>query len=58
MKIGLLYWILWVLWFVFGAWSGYSMEPTTRRNFWGGSILLLVLLFLLGWQVFGFVIEK
>src|SRR5690348_11632195 len=55
MKIGLLFWILVLLCLVFSTWlywpaggnSGVAYGPV------GGSLLLLVLLGLLGWKVFG-----
>jgi hypothetical protein len=58
MSIGFLFWLLMVLWFIFGAyrsWPGGSPDP---RLLAGGSLLEFVLLFLLGWKVFGFVIQS
>jgi hypothetical protein len=56
MSIGLLFWILMLLWLLFGLVLHWS--PTTTGAFgpygvWGHNLLLFVLLFLVGWQVFG-----
>jgi len=56
MTIGMLYWLLWLIWLIFGGWAGYN-QPAERRWLWGGNLLLLILLFLIGWKVFGFVIK-
>lgn len=55
MTIGFIFWLLMILWAVFGVYS----NPPTRENFpaFGGSLLLFILLFLLGWKTFGFVIQ-
>ncbi len=55
MSIGLLFWILMILWLVLGI----IPEPAGVR-YWrvGGTVLLFVLLFLLGWHNFGFVIHN
>lgn len=58
MTIGLLFWVLWVIWAVFGFWTGWSVEPAHRRYALGGNVLLLILFFLLGWKVFGFVVRE
>lgn len=54
MPIGILYWVLFVLGVIFGL----SPEPTGFK-YWrqGGNLLLLILLFLLGWHSFGFVVH-
>jgi len=58
MPIGMLFWMLMILWFVFGLWWNWpsSNEP---RGFGpiGGNLLLFILLFMLGWKVFGFVVQ-
>lgn len=57
MSIGLLFWILMILWFVFG-WV-YQTNPAVFGSYgwFGNSLLLFILLFLLGWHEFGFVIH-
>jgi hypothetical protein len=54
MSIGLLFWILMVIWIVLGI----VPEPTGVR-YWnaGRTVILVVLLFLLGWHNFGFIIH-
>jgi len=52
MPKGLLFWILMILWLVFGLYYGYP-----DRRFLGGTLLIFVLFFLLGWAVFGFVVQ-
>jgi len=53
MNIGILFWMLWVIGLIFGVWStwpgGYRLV--------GGNILLWVLLFIIGWKVFGPLIQ-
>jgi hypothetical protein len=58
MSIGLLFWILMILAFVFGLYGNWPGQPT-RSPFVpvGNTFLLFVLLFLLGWGVFGFVLQ-
>lgn len=57
MSIGLLFWILMIIWFVFGLmnnWPGTTPRPFATV---GNTTLLFLLLFLLGWGVFGFVLQ-
>ena len=58
MSLGFLYWLLMILWLVFGFWVFRPLpaNPASYAPF-GGHMLLWVLLFLLGWRVFGFVIQ-
>jgi len=51
MTIGFIFWLLMLLWLVFGAWTyrGQINAPFV----WGGNALFFLLLFLLGWRVFG-----
>ncbi len=57
MSIGLLFWILMVLWLLFGLWSNRGPIQGGDWSPVGGSLLLFILLFLLGWRVFGFIIQ-
>lgn len=52
MSIGFIFWLLMLLWLIFGIWRAGG-----DRYAIGGSILQFILLFLLGWKVFGFVIQ-
>ena len=55
MTIGSLFWLLMILWLLFGAYNrrGIVGQPWV----WGWDLMLWVLLFLLGWQVFGWPIR-
>jgi hypothetical protein len=57
MSFGLAFWILMLLWLVFG-WF-YNSSPGTFGPYgWAGhSLLLFVLLGLLGWRVFGPILQ-
>lgn len=54
MSIGFIFWLLMLLWLVFGIWSfrGAPANPALWP-YAGGSVLIFVLLFLLGWKTFG-----
>lgn len=55
MSVGFIFWLLMLLWLVLGFYW-YWPRTGTVGNYpmIGGSGLLFVLLFLLGWSVFGF----
>ena len=58
MTIGFLFWLLMILWFLFGLywnWPRNGSQP--GYSVVGGNLLLFILLFLLGWKVFGFPIQ-
>jgi len=57
LSLGVVFWILMLLWLVFGFWSNYGPGGINYRPF-GGHILLWLLLFLLGWEAFGFPIAR
>ena len=52
MPVGLLFWILMVAWLILGAGFGWRGEGNGPYLL-GGNLLLWVLLALLGWHVFG-----
>jgi hypothetical protein len=56
MTIAFLFWLLMLLWLLFGL---YWTWPADGRAFApvGGNLLLFILLFLLGWKLFGFPIQ-
>jgi hypothetical protein len=54
--LGLLFWVLWLLGLIFGFWQWAPNTPANYRPF-GGHILLWLLLFIIGWRVFGFVVQ-
>ena len=51
MSLGLAFWIIMLLVIIFN-WPNRNWGPP-----WAGSLVLIVLLFLLGWKVFGFPIH-
>ncbi len=55
MPISILFWVLMIIALLFGGWRGWSDAPS--RPFYGFGLLLWVLLFLLGWEVFGFILQ-
>ncbi len=57
MPAGMIFWMLMIMWAVFG-WFGIAIETPYRRLALGGcGLLTFILLFLLGWKVFGFVVQ-
>lgn len=56
MTIGLLFWILMVLTVILNLYWEWPADRAHAGPF-GGRLLLFILLFLLGWQVFGFVVK-
>ncbi len=51
MSAGIWFWILMILPLLFGGWRAYTDTP--NRSFYGFGMLLWIVLFLLGWRVFG-----
>jgi hypothetical protein len=58
MTIGFLFWLLMVLWLVLGLYVNRPAISAGNYGLLGGNLLLFVLLFLLGWQVFGFILRS
>lgn len=56
MSIGFIFWLLMILWVIFGVYWNWP-EDRAHAPGLGGTLLLFILLFLLGWKVFGFVIQ-
>jgi hypothetical protein len=59
-SIGFCFWLLMLLWLIFGLyWNWPENTSGGPRAFghMGGGLLLFILLFLLGWRVFGFPIQ-
>ena len=62
MPAGMIFWLLMILWFIFGMWWNWPRTPAGTVGSLsygpiGSNLLLFVLLFILGWKVFGFVIQ-
>ncbi len=56
MPMGILFWVLMVLWFFFGLYWNWPVGGP-NIGFVGSNLLLFVLLGLLGWKVFGPVLQ-
>ncbi len=52
MTVAFLFWLLMILWLIFGLYWHRDDHVVL-----GGSLLLWILLFLLGWKLFGFPIQ-
>ena len=57
MPIGILFWVLMILWLLFGLWWNADQFKTGNYGLFGGNLLLFILLGLLGWRVFGPVLQ-
>jgi hypothetical protein len=57
MPAGMIFWMIMILWFLFGLYAGRDDFKTGNYTIFGGNLLLFVLLFILGWRVFGFVVQ-
>jgi|HubBroStandDraft_2_1064218.scaffolds.fasta_scaffold104182_1 hypothetical protein len=57
MPIGILFWVIMILWFIFGLFWNQSELKAGNWGFFGGNLLLLILFGLLGWKVFGPVLQ-
>ncbi len=57
MPIGFLFWLLMILWFVFGIGGQWYEGPNRRYVLAGGAFLIFILFFLIGWKLFGFVVQ-
>lgn len=57
MTIGFVFWLLMLLWILFGLYSNREDLRGGKYGVTGGNLLLFILLFLLGWRVFGFIIQ-
>ncbi len=58
MPISILFWVLMILWLLFGCFTGRTRLASGDVGFIGGGLLLFILLALLGWQVFGPVLQR
>lgn len=58
MSIGMLFWLLMILWLIFGLYWNRTDLQGGKYGVVGGNLLLFVLLFLLGWKVFGFILTS
>lgn len=57
MPLGIIFWVLMLIWLIFGVWaSGPDIRGGQVRAF-GGTLLVYVVIFVLGWRVFGFIVQ-
>jgi uncharacterized membrane protein YhdT len=54
MSIGLLFWIVFIIAVLFSGYHGRTGWP----GWFGGAFIYFILIFLLGWGIFGFVIHR
>ena len=59
MPAGMIFWLLMILWAIASCVYGvYPNEGPYRRQIFGGwGLLTFVLFFILGWKMFGFVVQ-
>jgi hypothetical protein len=57
MPIGILFWVLMIIWLLFGLYSYRSDLRGGKYELVGGNLLLFVLLALIGWRLFGPVLQ-
>ncbi len=56
MPLSFVFWLVFILCFCFSFWSGGYYRTGEYRGF-GPWLAIFLLIFLLGWRVFGFVIQ-
>jgi hypothetical protein len=57
MHLSEIFWVLMIIWALFGvAWNS-SQTAFGTWGLWGNWLLLFVLFVILGWKVFGFVVQ-
>ena len=52
MTIGLIFWIVFLMCLLFGGWLNYPFDRRSPSFF-----IVMLLIFLLGWAVFGFIVR-
>lgn len=57
MTLGLAYWIIYLLFVILGAYTHRAVFAGGDPWPFGGGLILALLLFLLGWGVFGFIVK-
>lgn len=54
MPIAIAFWVIFVIWLLF---RGVGWRNPQWQYGWGGDILLVIMLFLIGCEVFGFILQ-
>jgi hypothetical protein len=57
MPIGILFWLILILWFLFGLYWNWPREGGAPVGFLGSQIMFLILFGLIGWKLFGPVLQ-
>jgi hypothetical protein len=57
MPLAILFWVLMIIWLIFGFWREYIPGQPYPINRAGGHILTFILFAIIGWKVFGPVIQ-
>ena len=58
MPLGIAFWVIFLLWVLFGFWWYWPTEPGPRGfGPLGANLLLVILVFILGWATFGFILQ-
>jgi hypothetical protein len=58
MTLGVAFWVIFIVGVVFGGGWGWRSGTADTRFVLGGSVWFCILIFLLGWQVFDFILHK
>jgi hypothetical protein len=56
MPKGLAFWLIMLLWILFSLFWNRAELRSGNYGFFGGNLMLFILLFLLGWATFGFIV--
>lgn len=57
MPIGILYWMILIIWFLFGLYWHRTDMAGGNYGIVGGNLILLVLFGLIGWKLFGPILQ-
>lgn len=57
MPLGTIFWMLMILWFIFGLWWNWPRAPESTLRPLAVHLLSFVLFFIVGWRLFGFVVQ-
>jgi hypothetical protein len=55
MPLSFIFWLFYILLAIGGGW--WAFRTVENRVYFGPHVLLLIVLFILGWRVFGFVVQ-